>query len=87
MWSPESLLDAQGVTFEKALWMALQSLDEKAELARRMASTAQRRGSRWSAGRFDMASREATQAGQVIRDAIERLGTFGALADDAGQSG
>ncbi|HEX6497844.1 MAG TPA: chemotaxis protein CheB [Micromonosporaceae bacterium] len=87
VWSPGSLLDAQGVAFEKALWVALRGLDEKAELARRMADASQRRGRHRSADRFEEASREAQHAGRVLRGLIARLAAAGTPAEEPEQAG
>jgi two-component system chemotaxis response regulator CheB len=80
-WSPESLLDEQATAFEGALWMALRSLQEKAALARRMGTDAERRGSPAVAGRYATLSRDAEQAGDLIRELIRQIA---ALTEPAG---
>lgn len=83
-WSAASLLDEQAAAMEGALWMALRSLEEKSSLSRRMADAARERGSRFAAERFDRASAESFQAGQLIRNLIQRIGETGDLSDPVG---
>lgn len=52
-WTAEALLDAQGLAWERALWMAVRTLDEKAALSRRMADHAREHGSTGVANRYD----------------------------------
>jgi two-component system chemotaxis response regulator CheB len=73
-WSPESLLEEQAAAFEGALWMALRSLEEKTSLARRMDTSADRRGSVATAAQFRRVADEAERAAVLIRDLIRRLG-------------
>jgi two-component system chemotaxis response regulator CheB len=73
-WTAEALLAAQGSAFERALWMALRSLDEKAALFRRMAARARARGSERTAERYDQQVEETRDAAQVIR---QQLGISG----------
>ncbi|MET8152301.1 chemotaxis protein CheB [Actinoplanes sp. NPDC049668] len=72
-WSPGSLLEEQAAAFEGALWMALRSLEEKAALARRMGRDAHLRRHQATAERYEETAREATQAGELIRELIRRL--------------
>ncbi|ALG09535.1 chemotaxis protein CheB [Kibdelosporangium phytohabitans] len=72
-WSEEALLAAQGDVFERALWTALRSLDEKANLARRMHAAAVQRGDHWSAGRYGRTADETNEAADVLRDRLTAL--------------
>ncbi|MGM1059384.1 chemotaxis protein CheB [Saccharothrix sp. Mg75] len=66
-WTAEALLDAQGVTLEKALWTALRTLEEKAGLAGRMRQDALRRGAELMVRRYQRAEEEAASAADVLR--------------------
>jgi two-component system chemotaxis response regulator CheB len=64
---------SQGSDFERALWSALRSLDEKAGLAARMSGEARERGNERLAKRYARTTAEAEQAADVLR---ERLTTM-----------
>ncbi len=74
-WSALGLIEEQGEALEGALWMALRSLEEKAALSRRMADSASMRGSVMTAERYNEVSRAADDAGRIIRQLIEQLGS------------
>src|SRR5690349_8280788 len=80
-WSEEALLAAQGDIFERALWTALRSLDEKASLARRMRDAAKARGNTMAAERYGRRAEEATEAADVLRARLTALPDW-RLADD-----
>lgn len=73
-WTAEALLDAQGSAFERALWIALRSLEEKTALSRRMATHARERGNAGIAQRYDRQAEETMQAAEEIR---RQLGVSG----------
>jgi two-component system, chemotaxis family, protein-glutamate methylesterase/glutaminase len=60
-WSPDGLLEQQTHALENALFTAMRSLKERAELSRRMAGPAEERGRHISAARFTEAGRTAGQ--------------------------
>jgi two-component system chemotaxis response regulator CheB len=65
-WSAESLLQAQEQEVEKALGIALRSLEEKAKLSAALASrVAERRGPLYQ--RYSVAAAEAHHAAEVLR--------------------
>jgi len=72
-WSPESLLEEQAGSVERAMWLAIRSLDERRRLTERLAASARRRGNPISAARFHAASEEATLAADVIRGATAKM--------------
>ncbi|GGM86966.1 chemotaxis protein CheB [Lentzea pudingi] len=67
-WTPEALLDAYDGGLERALWMALRTLEEKTSLARRMASHSRRGGRELVAERYDSQEQEALAAASVLRE-------------------
>ncbi|WP_410621185.1 chemotaxis protein CheB [Amycolatopsis sp. cmx-8-4] len=66
-WSAEALLSAHDAEFERALWTALRSLDEKAALARRMQRDTSHRGLAGLTGRYDTTVHECTTAAETLR--------------------
>ncbi|GLY50373.1 chemotaxis protein CheB [Lentzea sp. NBRC 102530] len=66
-WTPEALLDAYDGGLERALWMALRTLEEKTALARRMASHSRQSGRDLVAARYDNQEAEALAAATVLR--------------------
>jgi two-component system chemotaxis response regulator CheB len=72
-YSPESLVEEQGSALESALWSAMRTLQERADLLRRMARRAGRSGNETTQQRLE--KRAAGVAGQagVVRDTILRL--------------
>jgi two-component system chemotaxis response regulator CheB len=69
-WSPQSLLAAQTMTLETALWMALRTLEEKASLSRRLAGRAEGQGAPHSERRFLEQAADAQQGADVIRELL-----------------
>jgi len=87
-WTAEALLDAQGLAWERALWAAIRTLDEKAALTRRMAEQARQRGSTRLASRYDLHAEEALEAANLLRaplDIADRRAP-GEMSTDADQS-
>jgi two-component system chemotaxis response regulator CheB len=72
-WSPESLLEEQAGTVERAMWLAIRSLDERRRLTGRLAESARARGYPISAARFRATAAEAALAADVIRDATSKM--------------
>lgn len=90
-WSPESLLEEQTSTVERAMWLAIRSLDERRRLTERLSESARSRNHPISAARFRTASEEAALAADVIRSATGKMTpvTEEPVADQltAGESG
>jgi two-component system chemotaxis response regulator CheB len=72
-WSARALLDARGDDFERALWAALRSLEEKAGLYARMRDHAARRGNSHLAGRYGRLADEANEAADILRARLTAL--------------
>lgn len=66
-WTADALFDKQASDLERALWLALRTLDEKVSLARRLASDAERRGSQSLSGRYRDAAEESESASELLR--------------------
>lgn len=69
-YSAENMVTHQASLVESALWAAVRILEEKAELARRLADRARARGWARSVRQFDTAVRDAEHGSDVIRQLI-----------------
>ena len=74
-WSPESLLERQGMALEGALWMALRSLEEKAALNTQLGQRAHEVGHERSAARFSTNASDALAAAEHVRRLVEEIGS------------
>jgi two-component system chemotaxis response regulator CheB len=72
-WSPQSLVEEHSAAAERALWLAIRSLDERSRLTGRLAESARKRGHALSAGRFAKAAEEASQSAEVLREAARGM--------------
>jgi two-component system chemotaxis response regulator CheB len=72
-YSPESLDEEQGEALESALWTAIRSLDERADLLRRMARRADRHGADPTVDRLSQKAEIATGHADEIRNTLLRL--------------
>jgi two-component system chemotaxis response regulator CheB len=72
-WSPQTLLEEQSTAVERALWLAIRSLDERARLTEGLADAARQRGHELSAANFREAAKEAVQAADAIRKVANGL--------------
>ncbi|OXM61188.1 chemotaxis protein CheB [Amycolatopsis vastitatis] len=66
-WTAEALLAARGTEFERALWTALRSLEEKGEIAGRMKRDAEARGHAHIVRRYADTARECVTAAETLR--------------------
>lgn len=71
-WTADALLATADDRMQMALWTALRTLDEKAALASRMASSARQRGSHHLAVSYERAAEETGQAATVLRERLIR---------------
>jgi two-component system, chemotaxis family, protein-glutamate methylesterase/glutaminase len=72
-YSPESLNEHQGEALESALWNATRTLDERADLLRRMARRADRHGIHNTVDRLTHKAEVASGQADEIRNTILRL--------------
>ncbi|MCR6483797.1 chemotaxis protein CheB [Amycolatopsis sp. OK19-0408] len=66
-WSAEALLGAHDTEFQRALWTALRSLDEKAGLAGRLRHDSRRRNHHLLESRHDTTAKECAAAAETLR--------------------
>jgi len=66
-WSAEALLGARDAEFQRALWTALRSLDEKAALAARLRGESALRRHLLLVERYSGTARECTSAAETLR--------------------
>lgn len=69
-WSAQSLEVGQAKAQEEALWAAIRSLEERADLMSKMAASARDRKSNRSAERYEAQVQEAEQRADLIRQAL-----------------
>jgi two-component system chemotaxis response regulator CheB len=72
-YSPESLVEEQGSALESALWSAMRTLEERADLLRRMSRRAERSGSEKTQQRLATRADAVSGQAETIRDTILRL--------------
>jgi two-component system, chemotaxis family, protein-glutamate methylesterase/glutaminase len=85
IYSPESMIAAQTDEVDRALWVALRTLEERAALAHRLAERGRERNQRWVDQAFTARARETEIEAGRIRDLLERRGSGGhAIPDDVG---
>jgi two-component system chemotaxis response regulator CheB len=73
----DTLLAEQGDKVERALWMALQVLNERAALARRTAERMEARGSVGVAARFREVANTAEQQALSLREVLDMAAAAG----------
>ncbi|WP_372664628.1 chemotaxis protein CheB [Amycolatopsis kentuckyensis] len=76
-WSAEALLGAHDTEFQRALWTALRSLDEKAGLAERLHKESKHRHHGLLADRYAVTAKECTTAAETLRKFLLSLSTDG----------
>jgi two-component system, chemotaxis family, protein-glutamate methylesterase/glutaminase len=72
-YSPETFLHDQSRQVERALWIALRAVEERAALHRRVADRLSRRGSTVNAARFARRADDAVQEAFTLRQLLERF--------------
>ena len=81
-WSPQSLLEEQSSGVERALWLAIRSLEERARLTGSLADSARDRGHQLSASQFAEAADEAKRSADALRTAVNGMIAEVAAAPD-----
>jgi two-component system, chemotaxis family, protein-glutamate methylesterase/glutaminase len=71
-YSPEGLVDAQAVSVESALWVAIRALEDRRRTLERMAEQCDARGSIRSARSFRHRAQSAREQARAIRDTLTR---------------
>jgi two-component system chemotaxis response regulator CheB len=74
-FSAASLLESQEESVEKALWVALRTLEERARMLRRMSEDARHRG--FTHGKFEADARESLAHAEQIRGLLITLNNVG----------
>ncbi len=72
-YSPQSLAEEHGAGVERALWLAIRSLEERGRLTVRLAQGARERGHQLTASRFDQAALEARRSANILREAAASM--------------
>jgi two-component system chemotaxis response regulator CheB len=85
-WTADGLVAQQDITVETALWSAVRTLQEKAELSERLAHRARKDGRPVSAHHFQEAAREAHRSAVVLRELLSSPGLGRYPAEGAGAS-
>ena len=70
VYSPESMVAAQTDSVDRALWVALRSLEERVALTRRMSERARRRQHGWVSRAFEERARAAEEHANVVRQLL-----------------
>lgn len=74
-YSPQSLVDAQAVGVEGALWAAIRALEDRMSLLQRMAERADAQGQQRSARSFRRRAEEASNQAALVRESLARAAT------------
>jgi two-component system chemotaxis response regulator CheB len=86
LYSPRSLVEAQGAEVEAALWTALRSLEDRAALLRRIADRAFMHGQRRSAQLFRSQAQQAKGQADLLRTVVEEAAAAAHRERGAGES-
>jgi two-component system chemotaxis response regulator CheB len=70
VYSPESMLSAQTDEVDRALWVALRTLEERAALSHRLAERGRERGQAWVDSAFTTRARESEREAGLIRELL-----------------
>jgi two-component system, chemotaxis family, protein-glutamate methylesterase/glutaminase len=75
-YSPATLEAMQGLAVESALWTAVRALEERSEVARRLAEFAEQRGHERSSARFRERVDDAVKQAEQVRQVARTLSSF-----------
>jgi two-component system chemotaxis response regulator CheB len=73
-YSADVLLDSQDVTIEQALYTALRALEERADLALRIARRFRRNDLHERAARSEQAAEDDLRQAEVVRGLLKQIG-------------
>lgn len=76
-YSPESLLDAQAIDVEAAMWAAVRALEDRGRLLERMANEWEPRGKIRSAQSFREKAHDTREQARNVREALRRAAELG----------
>ncbi|HEY3886002.1 MAG TPA: chemotaxis protein CheB [Vicinamibacterales bacterium] len=84
VYSPESMVAAQADEVDRALWVALRTLEERAALAHRLAERGRQRDQTWVDRAFTVRARQAEAEAAQVRLLLRSLaGALHSVPDDA----
>jgi two-component system chemotaxis response regulator CheB len=69
-YTAESMLTEKSETLETALWVALNTLEEGAQMSQRLVTEARARGHEHAAARFEKRAQKTTEQAILIRQAL-----------------
>jgi two-component system chemotaxis response regulator CheB len=84
-YSPESLMDAQAIDVESALWAAVRALEDRSRLLEQMADQFEPRGQTRSARSFRRKANAARDQARAVREALVRAADL-TLAKNGGDA-
>lgn len=86
-YSPESLLDAQAMDVEAAMWAAVRALEDRSRLLERMADQLAPRGQTRSAQSFRTKALDTREQARMVREALMRAASLSLTREDADEVG
>ena len=86
VYSPESMLATQTDSVDRALWIALRSLEERAALTRRLSDRAQARRHTWMSRAFEERARAAEEHANVVRQLLMNRAAGHSVPDHTDQA-
>ncbi|HTL42829.1 MAG TPA: chemotaxis protein CheB [Vicinamibacterales bacterium] len=75
VYSPESMLSAQTDEVDRALWIALRTLEERAALSHRLAERGRDRGQVWVDAAFTRRAEESEREAALVREVLHARST------------
>jgi len=76
-YSPESFVAEEGIAAERALWVAVKTLQERSSLLKRLAERAQGVGQSITAANFKTQAEESDNHAEAIRNILRRFKSSG----------
>ena len=82
VYSPDSMLSAQTDEVDRALWIALRTLEERAALSHRLAERGRERGQAWVDAAFTSRAEESEREAMLLRDLLHSRNPPGQTVPD-----